>query len=262
MARIHPTAIVAADAQLHDDVEVGAYCIVGPKVRIGAGTRLDSHVVIDGRTTIGTGNRLHPFCVIGGPPQDKKYAGEDTELVIGDGNTLREHCTFSLGTAQGRALTHVGSHNLFMASVHVAHDCTVGDQTIFANNVSLAGHVSIGDHVILGGMVGVHQFCSVGAHAMAGGGTIVLRDIPPYVICNGNPATPHGINSEGLRRRGFDADTIHLLKRAYRVVYREGRTVSEAVAELGALASAHPASTAAVELLRDSIRGSKRGIIR
>ena len=158
-----------------------------------------------GRTTIGSGNRFFPFCAIGGAPQDKKYGGEDTELVIGDGNTVREHCTFSLGTAQGGGVTRVGSDNWIMASVHVAHDCIVGDHTILANNVTLAGHVTLGDWVVIGGLSGLHQFCSMGAHAMAGGGSIILRDIPPYVICNGNPCTPHGVNTEGLKRRGFDA---------------------------------------------------------
>jgi UDP-N-acetylglucosamine acyltransferase len=262
MARIHATAIVAATAELAEDVEVGAYSIVGPKVRIGDGTTLASHVVIEGRTTIGRNNRFHPFCVIGGPPQDKKYAGEDTSLEVGDGNTVREMCTFSLGTPHGSGVTRVGSHSWFMASSHVAHDCTVGDHVIFANNVSLAGHVDIGDHVILGGMVGVHQFCSVGAHAMAGGGTIVLRDIPPYVICTGNPATPHGINVNGLRRRGFDAETLNLLRRSYKIVYREGHTVAEAVAELGELAAHHPHAAAAIDLLKEFIRDSQRGIIR
>lgn len=262
MSKVHPTAVVDPKAELADDVEVGPYCVVGPRVKVGAGTVLESHVVVGGRTTIGRGNRFFPFCAIGGVPQDKKYAGEDTELVIGDGNTVREHCTFSLGTAQGGGMTRVGSDNWIMASVHVAHDCRVGDHTILANNVTLAGHVTLGDWVIIGGLSGLHQFCSMGAHAMAGGGSIILRDIPPYVICNGNPCTPHGINTEGLKRRGFDAETINLLRRAYKLVYRDGKTVAEAVAALDALIAEAPASAPALALLRDFVRDSPRGIIR
>jgi len=262
MARIHSTALVDPKAELAADAEVGPYCIVGPNVKIGEGTVLDAHVVVGGRTTIGRRNRLFPFCAIGGIPQDKKYGGEQTELVIGDDNTIREHCTFSVGTAQGGGVTRLGSDNWVMASVHVAHDCLVGDHTILANNVTLAGHVTLGDWVVIGGLSGVHQFCSVGAHAMVGGASGILRDVPPYVICNGNPCAPHGINTEGLKRRGFDADTINLLRRAYKVIYREGKTVAEAVTALDALIAEAPASAPAVALLRDFIRDSQRGIIR
>jgi UDP-N-acetylglucosamine acyltransferase len=262
MAAVHSTAIVDAQAELAEGVEIGPYCVVGPKVRIGAGTILDAHVIVGGRTTIGRNNRFFPFCSIGGVPQDKKYAGEDTELVIGDGNTVRESCTLSLGTAQGGGMTRVGSDNWIMAYAHIAHDCVVGDHVILANNATLAGHVSLGDWVILGGMTGVHQFCAVGAHAMAGGGSIILRDVPPYVICNGNPCAPHGINTEGLKRRGFDSDTVNLLRRAYKLVYRDGKTVAEAVLALDELATAHPDSAAALALLRDFVRDSQRGIIR
>jgi UDP-N-acetylglucosamine acyltransferase len=262
MAKVHPTAVVDSKAELADGVEVGPYCVIGPKVKVGAATVLESHVVVSGRTTIGRDNRFFPFSAIGGAPQDKKYAGEDTELVVGDGNTVREHCTFSLGTAQGGGLTRVGSDNWIMASVHVAHDCIVGDHTILANNVTLAGHVTLGDWVIIGGLSGVHQFCRVGAHAMVGGASAVLRDIPPYVICNGNPCAPHGINTEGLKRRGFDADTINLLRRAYKLVYRDGKTVAEAVTALDALLAEAPASASALALLRDFVRDSPRGIIR
>lgn len=260
--RVHPTAVVDPAAELADDVEIGPYCVVGPKVRLGAGTVLDAHVVISGRTTIGRNNRFASFSAIGGVPQDKKYAGEDTELAIGDGNTIREHCTFSLGTAQGGGTTRIGSDNWIMASVHIAHDCLVGDHTILANNVTLAGHVALGDWVILGGLSGLHQFCSMGAHAMAGGGSIILRDVPPYVICNGNPCAPHGINAEGLKRRGFDTETVNLLRRAYKIVYRDGKTVAEAVAALDTLAAENPAATPAIALLRDFVRDSQRGIIR
>jgi UDP-N-acetylglucosamine acyltransferase len=262
MARIHPTALVDPGAELADDVEVGPYCIVGPKVRIGAATVLQSHVTVGNRTTIGRDNRFFPFCAIGGIPQDKKYGGEDTELVIGDGNTVRECCTINIGTAQGGGVTWVGSDNWIMAYVHIAHDCAIGDHTVLANSATLAGHVTVGDWVILGGMTGVHQFCAVGAHAMAGGGSVILRDVPPYVICNGNPCEPHGINSEGLKRRGVDAETINLLRRAYRIVYRDGLTVAEAVAALDAMLDEHPASVPVVGVLRDFVRDSQRGIIR
>jgi UDP-N-acetylglucosamine acyltransferase len=262
MARVHATALVDSRAELADDVEVGPYCVIGPMVRIGAGTVLASHVVVAGRTTIGFRNRFAPFCAIGGPPQDKKYAGEDTELVIGDDNTVRESCTISIGTAQGGGVTRIGSDNWIMATVHIAHDCRVGDHTILANVVTLAGHVTIGDWAVLGGLSGVHQFCSVGAHAMAGGGSVILRDIPPYVICNGNPAEPHGINSEGLKRRGFDTETITLLRRAYKTLYKDGLTVAEAVAGLEQIALEHPAAADAVRLLKDFVQNSQRGIIR
>lgn len=262
MAVIHPLAVVDPAAELADDVCIGPFCLVGPKVRIGAGTVLDSHVSVGGRTTIGAKNRFFAHSAIGGEPQDKKYAGEDTELVIGDGNTVREHCTFSLGTAQDHGITRIGNGNWIMANVHIAHDCTVGDNTILANNVTLAGHVTIEDQVILGGLAGVHQFVRIGAHAMAGGGAIILRDIPPYVMCSGNPAEPHGLNSEGLRRRGFGADTINVMKRAYKAIYREGLTVVEALAALDALVQAHPVAAGEVGRLRNFLAESQRGIIR
>ena len=262
MPKVHPTALVDRAAELAADVEVGAYSIIGARVRIGPETVVGPHVVIDGRTTIGRGNRFFPFCSIGGVPQDKKYGGEDTELVIGDGNTVRESCTVSIGTAQGGGVTRIGSDNWIMAYAHIAHDCSVGDHTILANNATLAGHVTLGDWVVIGGMSAVHQFCSVGAHAMAGGGSIVLRDIPPYVMCNGNPAEPHGINSEGLKRRGFDAETVNLLRRAYRTLYKDGLTTAEAVAALTAMTSDHPASAGAIGLLKDFVASSQRGIIR
>jgi UDP-N-acetylglucosamine acyltransferase len=260
--RIHSTALVDRRSELADDVEVGPYSIVDARVRIGAGTVLGPHVVISGRTTIGRGNRFFPFCSIGGAPQDKKYAGEDTELVIGDGNTVRECCTISLGTAQGGGVTRIGSDNWIMAYAHIAHDCVVGDHTILANNATLAGHVTVGDWVVIGGLSAVHQFCSVGPHAMAGGGSIVLRDIPPYVMCNGNPAEPHGINTEGLKRRGFEADTINLLRRAYKTLYKEGMTTVEAVSALASMVAEHPASAGAIGLLKDFVSNSQRGIIR
>ncbi len=262
MARIHPSAIVDRAAELADDVVVGAGSIVGGQVKVGSGCDIGPYAIIGGRTTLGLRNRIHPFAVIGGPPQDKKYGGEDTELVVGDDNTIREHCTISLGTAQGGGITRLGSDNWIMANVHIAHDCHVGDHTILANNVTLAGHVSVGDWVVIGGLAGVHQFCALGAHAMAGGGAVVLRDLPPYVMCSGNPAEPHGINSEGLKRRGFSAEAINALRRAYRVVYKDGLTAAEAVLALGEAAAAGGDGAAAIALLRDFVRDSQRGIVR
>ncbi len=262
MAKIHPLALVEAGAELADDVTIGPFCLVGPKVKIGAGTVLDSHVVVTGRTTIGANNRFYAHSAIGGEPQDKKYAGEDTELVIGDGNTVREHCTFSLGTSQDRGVTRLGNGNWIMANVHVAHDCVVGDNTILANNVTLAGHVVLEDSVILGGLSAVHQFVRIGAQAMAGGGSIILRDVPPYVMCSGHPAEPHGLNSEGLRRRGVEAETINALKRAYKAIYRENLTVAEAVEALSALAAANPSAASEIARLRNFLTESQRGIIR
>jgi UDP-N-acetylglucosamine acyltransferase len=262
MAQVHPTAIVERGAQLADDVEVGPYAVIGSKVQIGAGTRIGAHAVVQGRTRIGANNRIFAFCAIGGEPQDKKYRGEDTELLIGDGNTIREYCTFNTGTVQGGGITRVGSQNWIMAYVHVAHDVLIGDHVILANSVQLAGHVSVGDWAILGGITGVHQFVRIGAHAMTGAGTTLLQDLPPYVICNGNPAQPHGINVEGLKRRGFAPDCIRALRRAYKTVYKEGRTVADACGEIDALASAAPGCAQHLQLLRDFLRSSERGVIR
>ena len=261
MQKIHPTALVDPGADLADGVEVGPYSVVGPAVRIGADTVLMSHVVVSGRTTIGRGNRIFPFCSIGGIPQDKKYGGEDTELVIGDGNTVRESCTISIGTAQGGGVTHLGSDNWIMAYAHIAHDCVIGDHTILANNATLAGHVTLGDWVIMGGMSAIHQFCAMGPHSMAAGGSIVLRDVPPFVICSGNPAEPHGINTEGLKRRGFDAETINALRRAYRTLYKNGLTTAEAVKAL-ADSTDEAASSSTLTLFQEFVQNSQRGIVR
>ncbi len=260
--RAHGSSIVDTAAEVAEDVEIGPYCVIGPRVTIGAGSVVGPHVIIGGRTTIGRNNHFFSFCAIGGVPQDKKYAGEDTELVIGDGNTLRESCTISLGTAGGGGVTRIGADNWIMASVHIAHDCIVGNHTILANNATLAGHVTLGDWVILGGMTAVHQFCSVGTHAMAAGGSIVLRDVPPYVICSGNPAEPHGINSEGLKRRGVDAETISLLRRAYKTLYRDGLTAADAVNALSALSEQNPSSAGAIDALKNFVQNSQRGIVR
>ena len=262
MPRVHPTAIVDPKAELADEVTVGPYAIIGPQVRIGAGTSVGAHATISGRTTIGARNRIFAHAALGGEPQDKKYRGEDTELVIGDDNTIREFCTFNTGTVQGGGVTRIGSDNWIMAYVHVAHDVVVGDHCILANNASLAGHAVVGDWVILGGLTGVHQFVRIGAHAMTGGASLLLQDLPPFVICQGNPAAPHGLNSEGLKRRGFAPEAIAVLRRAYKAIYREGLTVAEATAAIGRLADEQPAQRAHLDLLRSFVQDSTRGIIR
>ena len=258
MAEIHPTALVHPDAQLGADVSIGAYSIIGAHVEIGASTQIGPHAVITGHTRIGRRNRIFQFVSLGEEPQDKKYAGEPTRLEIGDDNVIREFCTFNIGTVQDRGVTTIGSHNWIMAYVHIAHDCVVGDRTIFANNASLAGHAEIGDWVILGGFTGVHQFCKVGAHVMTGISSVVFKDIPPFVMASGQPAAPHGLNNEGLRRRGFSAESLAALKRAYKILYREGNTLAEAQSKLAAEAANH----AEVQQLLDFLARAERGIIR
>jgi len=228
MARIHPSAIVDPKAELADDVVVGPFTQVGPNVRIDAGTQVGSHVVLAGHTSIGRNNRLFPFSALGTEPQDKKYRAEDTRLEIGDGNTIREFCLFNTGTTQGGGVTRVGSNNWIMGYVHLAHDCVLGSNTILANAVQLAGHVEIGDWVVIGGKTGFHQFVRVGQHSMVGGGSIVLQDVPPYIMANGHPAGAHGVHVEGLKRRNYSAETITVLKRAYRMIYRENLPLAEA----------------------------------
>jgi len=262
MARIHPTALVDGSAQIAADVEIGAYSVVGPNVTIGPGTSIGPHVVVQGHTSIGRGNRIHPFASIGGPPQDKKYADEPTRLEIGDGNTIREYCTINTGTVQDTGITRVGSNNWLMAYVHIAHDCVVGDNTIFANNAQLAGHVTIGDWVILGGMTGVHQFVKIGPHAMTAGGTILTQDIPPYVMGAGNPASARGMNVEGLRRRGFTAEAVASLRRAYKTLYRDGLSLEEALTQLQAQAAEEPEHGEHLQLFLRFLRESERGILR
>ncbi len=258
MTLIHPQAIVDPSARLAEDVEVGPWTLIGPDVEIGAGTRIASHVVIKGPTRIGEGNQIFQFATIGEDCQDKKYAGEPTRLEIGDHNVFREGCTVHRGTVQDEGITRIGSHNLLMAYAHVAHDCVMGDNIILANNTALAGHVHVGDHAILGGFTAVHQFCRIGAHVMCGAGTVVLKDIPAYVMATGNSARPHGVNLEGLRRRGFDAEALNALRRAYKTIYRKGLTVDQALQELRLLAQ----DQAAVQLLIESLETSTRGIIR
>ncbi len=257
-SRIHPTAIIDVAARIAADVEIGPYTIIGPHVDIGAGCVIGPHTVIKGHTRIGAHNQIYQFVSLGEAPQDKKYAGEPTRLEIGDNNTIREFCTLNTGTAQDAGVTRVGNDNWIMAYVHIAHDCQIGNHTIFANNAQLAGHVHIGDHAILGGYTGVHQFCRVGAHVITGIGTHVLKDVPPFITASGSPAKPYGINSEGLKRRGFNADTITGLKRAYKTVFRSGDTVEQALAALREQVSVCPQ----VQPLIDFLAVAGRGIIR
>jgi UDP-N-acetylglucosamine acyltransferase len=255
---IHPTALVHPAASIADDVEIGAYSIVGPDVEIGQGCRIGPHTVVTGHTRLGTNNTIAQFVSVGEAPQDKKYRGEPTRLEIGNNNTIREFCTLNRGTVQDAGVTRIGDDNWIMAYVHIAHDCQVGNRTIFANNAQLAGHVHIGDEAILGGFTLVHQFCRIGAHAITGLGTVVLQDVPPYVKASGNPVHPYGINTEGLRRRGFSAESLAALKRAYRTLYRSGLTLDEAKAELAGQA----ATSAEVRPLLDFLAVAGRGIVR
>lgn len=254
----HPTAIIHPGARIADDVEVGAYSIIGEHVEIGSGTVVGPHAVISGHTRIGKDNRIFQFCSVGETPQDKKYAGEPTRLEIGDRNTIRESCTINLGTVQDGGVTRIGSDNWIMAYVHVAHDCQLGNNITLANCVQLAGHVEIGDFAILGGFTGVHQFVKIGAHIMSGVSTVLLQDVPPYVMASGNPCAPHGINSEGLRRRGFSSDSIMVIKRAYKTLYRSGLSFEDAKSAIQAQISAHPE----LQPMAEFLAASQRGIIR
>ena len=255
---IHPTALVDPSASLDSTVEVGPYAVIGAQVEIGAGTRVGAHTVILGPTSIGRDNRIFQFVSLGEAPQDKKYAGEPTRLVIGDGNTIREFCTLNRGTAQDKAVTSIGHDNWIMAYVHIAHDCVVGDHCILANNTQLAGHVSIGDHAILGGLTGVHQFVRVGAHVITAVSSVVLQDIPPFVMAGGNTAKPYGINAEGLRRRGFPPEHIAGIKRAFKLLYRQGLSLKQAHEEIEKMIPACPE----LALLTQFLGTSSRGIIR
>lgn len=256
--QIHPTAIVHPDAEIGDDVTIGAYSVIGPRVSIDSGCEIGPHVVVEGVTSIGKGNRIFQFASIGAAPQDKKYAGEPTRLEIGDRNTIREFCTLNTGTVQDGGVTRLGSDNWVMAYVHIAHDCMIGNHTILANNATLAGHVHLGDWVFLGGFTTIHQFCKIGAHAMTAFTAAVSQDVPPYVTAAGNRAKPAGINSEGLRRRGFGSDAIAAIKRAYRTLYRQGLSLEDARQQLELQAQQFPE----VRLFTDFIASADRGIIR
>ncbi|MGI9317145.1 MAG: acyl-ACP--UDP-N-acetylglucosamine O-acyltransferase [bacterium] len=232
MSGIHETAIISSDAKLHESVTVGAYSIIEGDVSIGADTVVGPHCVIKGRTTIGERNRIYQFCSVGEDPQDKKYAGEDTSLVIGNDNTFREYCTLNRGTSQDKGQTIVGDNNWLMAYVHIAHDCEIGNETVFANNVTLAGHVTVGDFVIWGGFSGAHQFVRVGPYAFIANNAGVSRDVPPYIMASGQPAVPRGVNSEGLKRRNFDQQQVKNIKDAYRLLYRSEMRLEEATEQI------------------------------
>ncbi len=255
---IHATAIISEKARIASDVTVGPYVVIGDDVEIGSGSRIDSHVVINGPTSIGKDNHIYQFASIGDDPQDKKYADEATRLTIGDRNTIREFCTISRGTVQDRGETTIGDDNWIMAYVHIAHDCVVGDKTIMANNTTLAGHVHVGDWVICGGFSGIHQFCRVGAHAFLGMYSAVNRDIPAYTLVSGSPATARGINSEGLKRRDFSAEQIRNIKNAYRLTFRKGNKLADAIDEIAGLSQGHPELVVFLE----SLRSSERGLVR
>ncbi|MFT5812966.1 MAG: UDP-N-acetylglucosamine acyltransferase [Psychroserpens sp.] len=257
-ALIHPQAIIEDGAIIGENVKIGPWTHIAANVVIGDNCHISSHVVINGPTTIGKGNRIFQFASIGEDCQDLKYAGELTELVIGDNNIFRENCTVHRGTIQDNSLTKIGSNNLFMAYTHVAHDCMVGSNCILANGASIAGHVHVGDHVIIGGMAGVHQFCHIGAHCFIAANSLILKDVPPYVMASGQPAKPFGLNSEGLKRRSFDKNAILHIKRAYKVVYRQGLTVDEAMNKI----AEGDDYMAELTLFTDFIKNSSRGIIR
>jgi len=255
---IDPRAVIDPGTVLADGVAIGPYTVIGPGVSIGEGTQIGPHVVINGPTRIGRDNRIFQFASVGEAPQDKKYAGEETWLEIGDRNTIREYVTINRGTVQDAGVTRIGDDNWIMAYVHIAHDCQIGSQTIFANNASLAGHVRIGDYAILGGFTLVHQFCTIGPHALTAFGSGISMDVPPYVTVGGTPARAHGLNMEGLRRRGFPEDVRRLLKQAYKTIYRENRSLQDAVAQLRSLAS----DSAELELLTRFLENQTRGIVR
>lgn len=252
---IHSTAVVDPGARVAPDVEVGPYAVIGPNVEIGQGCRIGPHAVITGHTRIGRDNRIFQFASVGDAPQDKKYGGEPTRLEIGDGNIIREFCTLNTGTVQGGGLTRIGDDNLFMAYAHVAHDCVVGSHTVFANCATLGGHVRIDDWVILGGFTAVHQFCHIGAHVMTGGGSMIVKDVPPYMKVAGSFAAAHGINAAGLKRRGFSADALAGIKRAYKTVYRSGLTLEEAKRTLEEQVVQCPEVAPFLEFFADASRG-------
>ncbi|MEO7335749.1 MAG: acyl-ACP--UDP-N-acetylglucosamine O-acyltransferase [Caldimonas sp.] len=262
MVSIHPSAIVEDGAQLEDGASIGAFSIVHRDVRIGAGTSIGPHCVIEGRTTIGRDNRIFQFCSIGAAPQDKKYAGEPTELHIGDRNTIREFCTFNLGTAQDTGVTRLGDDNWVMAYVHLAHDVQVGSHTVLANNATLAGHVCIGDWVTVGGLTGVHQFVKVGAYAFLGFSSAVTQDVPPYMMVDGNPLAVRGFNIEGLRRRGFGPERIAAVKQMHRLLYRNGLSFDAARTAIDALALEMPEAAGDVAMMSAFLAGAARGIAR
>ncbi|GAB3488568.1 acyl-ACP--UDP-N-acetylglucosamine O-acyltransferase [Marinomonas epiphytica] len=256
---IHPTAIVDPKAEIDPSVEIGPFSVIGPDVRIGANTKVKSHVVINGHTEIGAHNEIYQFASVGEANQDKKYKGEPTKLVVGDHNVIRENATIHRGTIQDQGVTRIGSHNLFMASTHVGHDCIVGDHNILANYVALAGHVKVGNNVILGGYTGIHQFCQVGSYSMCGMGSMVSKDVPMFIMVSGNPSKAHGMNFEGMRRRGVPNEVIKALRQAYKTVYLKSLTLE---ASLESIEQSDIYQVSEVESFVASIRRSTRGIIR
>jgi UDP-N-acetylglucosamine acyltransferase len=261
---IHSTALVDPRAQLDSSVSIGPYTVVGPHVRIGAGTAVGAHCVLEGHTTIGRDNQIFQFNSIGAIPQDKKYAGEPCELIIGDRNTVREFCTLNIGSPGDAGVTRVGNDNWIMAYVHLAHDCVVGNHTIFANNSQLAGHVHVGDWVILGGFTVVHQFVRLGAHSMTAMCSLLFADLPPYVMCQGQPAAARSMNFEGLRRRGFSPERIAAVKAMQRALYRDELTLEQAKERIAGLPQSHPAAADDVAMMLDFLAGTspQRGIVR
>ncbi|HRN76616.1 acyl-ACP--UDP-N-acetylglucosamine O-acyltransferase [Ottowia sp.] len=261
-AAIHPTALIDPDAELDASVQVGPYAVIGPHVRIGPGTQIGAHCVIEGHTRIGRDNRIFQFASIGAQPQDKKYAGEPTRLEIGDGNTIREFVTINTGTVQDAGVTRLGDDNWIMAYVHVAHDCQLGSHVILANAVQLAGHVHLGDWVFLGGLTGVHQFVRVGAHAMTAFQARLAQDLPPFVTAAGNPAEAQSINAEGLRRRGYSAERLAIVKQMHRLLYRKGLTLEAARQQIDALRGELADADADIALMQDFLASASRGIVR
>ncbi|MGO4390889.1 acyl-ACP--UDP-N-acetylglucosamine O-acyltransferase [Variovorax sp. M-6] len=262
MTLIHSTAIVDPRAELDPTVSVGPYAVIGPHVRIGAGTTIGAHCVIEGRTTIGRDNRIFQFASLGAEPQDKKYAGEPTALIIGDRNTIREFCTFNIGVPGAGGVTRVGHDNWIMAYTHIAHDCRVDDHTTLSNNTTLAGHVHLADWVTVGGLTGIHQFVSVGAHSMLGFASAVTQDVPPFMLVDGNPLAVRGFNVIGLRRREFSPARIAAVKQMHRLLYRQGKTLDEARTAIEALAVEMPESAPDVAMMSEFLAGATRGIAR
>ncbi|RTL32375.1 MAG: acyl-ACP--UDP-N-acetylglucosamine O-acyltransferase [Burkholderiales bacterium] len=262
MAQIHPTAIVDPKAQLADSVSVGPYAVIGPDVRIGEGSTVGAHCVIEGHTTIGEGNRIFQFASLGAAPQDKKYAGEPTRLIMGDRNTIREFCTFNTGTVQDKGVTRIGSDNWVMAYVHVAHDCTIGDHNTIANGATFAGHVTVGNFTLIGGLSGIHQFVHVGDFAMLGFQTRLSQDLPPFVVAEGNPAEARNVHQEGPRRRGYSAERLTMLKNMYKVLYRKGLTLDAAKAEIATLKGQLAEADADIDKMLDFLARAERGIVR
>ena len=260
---IHPSALIEPGAQLHPSVTVGPYTIIGANVKIGEGTTVGSHCVIEGHTTIGQHNTIHNYAALGAAPQDKKYAGEPTQLIIGDRNTIREFCTFNAGTVSGGGITRIGHDNLFMAYVHLAHDCQIGSHTIFANNSQLAGHVHVDDWVILGGFTVVRQFLRLGAHSFTAMCSLLFADLPPFVTCEGQPADARTVNAEGLRRRGFSAARISAVKAMHKALYRENLTLEAAKVRIAQIAEQTPEAQPDVAMMLDFLAGAgKAGIVR